>query len=107
MSRVPTGPRILRCDCGKPGRSRRHFPGEIVCDACAFLDGEGRIAREVIGLMREIASPLAAPEIARELDLNPEGVANILRRLHQRGRVKRLNEREHIFDPYLYDLVLT
>lgn len=75
------------CDCGAPFQPRAGYPR--ACSRCVWLDGRGPLEQDIILALREVQR--ATPSwLARELGKSQRSIGNSLRRLVDRGRVRRV-----------------
>lgn len=88
---VPTGK--YTCECGR----RTDLNYRFGCEHCRWLDGQHRLDKHIIGMMRTIGRPMTITEIIDEMGVQPRvgklleraSVQRAMTRMVAEGRARR------------------
>ena len=77
------------CDCGSPKAM-----GAEGCGRCLGLDGQGKAEGALIEALRSVSGPATVEALAFEARLSTRQVLRTVKRLMQRGRLRKLVDGE-------------
>jgi hypothetical protein len=82
------------CECGR----KKSDSSVEACNDCRYLDGARCGARDVIAAFRTVGPRLSVPDLVTLTGLNYDNCSNILRRLVQGRRARRVVAESYVFD---------